>query len=175
MEELHICVQNYHHITVVTGSLFVILISKMMRMKKIFFAGLLITGFMFGAFAQDVKEKDVPAAIQSSFKTEFPKAKDVEWKLKEGKYKVEFEINGLDHFAKYGTDGKLIARGMKIRTSELPNAVTTAIKDVYAARMIDDAYRVDKDGAAFYLVKLKGDPETKVLYTADGQVAKMDK
>lgn len=146
-----------------------------MRMKKIFLVGLLATGFLMGAFAQDLKEKDVPGTIQSNFKAAFPNAKDVEWKLKEGKYKVEFELNGLEHFAKYGTDGKLLARGMKIRTSELPNAVTTAIKESYAARMIDDAYRVDKDGAAFYLVKLKGDPETKVLYTADGQVAKMDK
>lgn len=144
-------------------------------MKKILFACLLTAGLMTGTYAQDVKEKDVPATIQSNFKTGFPNAKDVEWKLKDGKYKVEFEVNGLDHFAKYGADGKLLARGMKIRTSELPNAVTTAIKGSYAARMIDDAYRVDKDGSAFYLIKLKGDPETKVLYTADGQVAKMDK
>jgi hypothetical protein len=144
-------------------------------MKKIFFLGLLTVGLMTGAYAQDeVKEKDVPAAIHSSFKSAFPNAKDVEWKLKDGKYKAKFEVNGLDHFAKYGADGKLLARGMKIRTSEIPNAVTTAIKETYAARMIDDVYRVDRNGAAFYLVKLKGDPETKVLYSADGQVAKMD-
>jgi hypothetical protein len=145
-----------------------------MRMKKIFFLGLLTTGLMLGTYAQDIKEKDVPAAIQTSFKTGFPNAKDVEWKLKDGKYKAKFEVNGLDHFAKYGADGKLMARGMKIRTSEIPNAVSTAVKNAYAARMIDDVYRVDKEGAAFYLVKMKGDPETKVLYTADGQVAKMD-
>lgn len=144
-------------------------------MKKILFLGLLTAGLMAGAYAQDeVKEKDVPAGIHSSFKSAFPNAKDVEWKLKDGKYKAKFEVNGLDHFAKYGADGKLLARGMKIRTSEIPNAVTAAIKETYAARMIDDVYRVDKNGAAFYLVKLKGDPETKVLYTADGQVAKMD-
>lgn len=145
-------------------------------MKKIFFAGLLTAGLMAGAYAQDnVKEKDIPAGIQSSFKSGFPNAKDVEWKLKDGKYKAKFEVNGLDHFAKYGADGKLIAKGMKIRTSEIPNAVSAAVKETYAARMIDDAYRVDKDGAVFYQLKLKGDPETKVLYTADGQVAKMDK
>ena len=61
---------------------------------------------------------------------------------------------------------------MKIRTSELPNAVATSVKNTYADRTIDDVYRVDKDGSAFYLVKLDGDPETKVLYSADGQVAK---
>lgn len=144
-------------------------------MKKIFFLGLLTAGLMAGAYAQnDVKEKDVPAAIQSNFKSGFPNAKDVEWKLKDGKYKAKFEVNGLDHFAKYGADGKLLARGMKIRTSEIPNAVSAAVKETYATRMIDDVYRVDRNGAAFYLVKLKGDPETKVLYTAEGQVAQMD-
>lgn len=128
---------------------------------------------MLGSYAQDnLKDKDLPPAIQSSFKTEFPNAKDIEWKMKDGKYKVEFEVNGLDHFAKYGTDGKLMAKGMKIRTSELPNAVATSVKNTYADRTIDDVYRVDKDGSAFYLVKLDGDPETKVLYSADGQVAK---
>jgi hypothetical protein len=145
-------------------------------MKKILFVGLFTAGLMLGSYAQDnLKEKDVPPAIQTSFKTEFPNAKDVEWKLKDGKYKVEFEINGLDHFAKYGTDGKIMAKGMKIRTSELPNAVATAVKSGYADRTIDDVYRVDKDGSAFYLVKLNGNPETKVMYSADGQVVPKDK
>ncbi|OQP54384.1 PepSY-like domain-containing protein [Niastella populi] len=142
-------------------------------MKKMIFVCLLTAGCMLGSYAQDnLKEKDLPPAIQTSFKTEFPNAKDIEWKMKDGKYKVEFEVNGLDHFAKYGTDGKLMAKGMKIRTSELPNAVATAVKTTYADRTIDDVYRVDKDGSAYYLVKLDGNPETKVLYSADGQVAK---
>jgi hypothetical protein len=145
-------------------------------MKKILFVGLFTAGLMLSSYAQDnLKEKDVPPAIQTTFKTEFPNAKDVEWKLKDGKYKVEFEINGLDHFAKYGTDGKIMAKGMKIRTSELPNAVSSAVKSGYADRTIDDVYRVDKDGSAFYLVKLNGNPETKVLYSADGQVVPKDK
>jgi hypothetical protein len=142
-------------------------------MKKILFAYLLTTGIMLGAYAQDkVKEKDVPAAVQTSFKSEFPNAKDVDWKMKEGKYKVQFEVNGLDHIASFGADGKLMSRGMKIRASELPAAIATSVKSSYADRSIDDVYRVDKNGAAYYLVKLNGDPETKILYAADGQVAK---
>lgn len=146
-------------------------------MKKIIFVLVLTSGLMLGSYAQEksqdkLNEKDVPTVIQTSFKSEFPNAKDVEWKMKEGKYKVAFEVNGLDHFAKYGTDGKLMAKGMKIRTSELPTAVATSVKNSYADRTIDEVYRVDKDGAAFYLVKLNGSPETKVMYSADGTVAK---
>jgi hypothetical protein len=147
--------------------------AKSYNMKKMLFAVLMTTGLSLAATAQDkLKEKDVPTAVQTSFKAAFPNAKDIEWKMKEGKYKVEFELNGNDNIAAFGTDGKMIARGMKIRVSELPNAVSTAVKGAHANRTIDDVYRIDKDGNALYLVKLDGDPDTKVLYTAEGQVAK---
>lgn len=147
-------------------------------MKKILFATVLATGLMLGASAQDiqeVKESDVPAVVKTSFKSAFPNAKDVEWKMKEGKYKVSFEVNGTDHMASFGTDGKMMSKGMKIRTSELPTAVSTAVKSAYADRNVDEVYRVDKDGTAYYLVKLSGDPDTKVKYTADGQLVKEKK
>ena len=130
------------------------------------------TSLALGASAQDMKESDVPTAVKTSFKTTFPNAKDVDWKMKEGKYKVAFEISGLDHMASFGADGKMIARGMKIRRSELPSAVSSAVKSAYANREIDDVYRVDKNGSAYYLVKLDGEPETKIMYSTDGQVVK---
>jgi hypothetical protein len=142
-------------------------------MKKILFAILLNTGLLLGASAQDkINESDVPAAVKTSFKTAFPNAKDVDWKMKEGKYKADFEINGLDHIASISADGKIISKGMKIRQSELPSAVSSAIKSAYADRTIDDVYSVDKNGTAYYLVKLEGNPETKILYSKDGQVVK---
>lgn len=142
-------------------------------MKKIVLAVLFATGLLFGSYAQEkINTKDVPAAVQTSFKSEFPNAKDVEWKMKDGKYKVEFDINGLDNIASYNAGGKLIAKGMKIRRSELPTPVANAVKSAYADKTIDDVYRVDRNGSAFYLVELSGNPETKVLYTPDGQVAK---
>lgn len=148
-------------------------------MKKILFATLLSTGLVLGASAQEakqvkpaqeLKEADVPATVKTNFKTAFPNAKDVEWKMKEGKYKVGFEVNGTDHMAAFDADGKMLSKGMKIRTSELPSAVATAVESAYADRTIVDVYRVDKDGTVQYLVKLDGDPETKIMYSADGQV-----
>jgi hypothetical protein len=148
-------------------------------MKKILFAFLLSTGLVLAASAQEdktstlqdkIKESDVPTAVQTSFKSSFPNATDVEWKMKEGKYKVKFEINGTDHMAAFGTDGKLMSKGLKIRTSELPSAVSAAVKNAYADRTIDNVYRVDKNGSVYYMVKLDGTPDTKVMYSADGQV-----
>ena len=144
-------------------------------MKKILFAVLCTTGLMLGANAQNsaqtkLKAGEVPASLKTSFKTEFPNAKDVAWTLKEGKFKVEFESNDLDHFAKYDADGKMIAKGMQIKQTDLPPAVTAAVKGAYAKREIDDVFKVEKEGTTFYLVKFDGNPETKVMYSADGQL-----
>lgn len=144
-------------------------------MKTLLFLALLTTGLMLGASAQEkdkIKESDVPTAIQTSFKTEFPNAKDVEWKMKEGTYKAKFKMNDMAHFAAYDAAGKMTSKGMKIKESELPSAVASAVKGSYADRAIDEVYSVDKSGTKHYMVKLKGTPETKLLYTADGQVVK---
>lgn len=139
-------------------------------MKKILFATLLSAGLMMGASAQETKESDVPPAVKTNFKTAFPNAKDVDWKMKEGKYKAKFEVNGTDYMASFGADGKILSKGLKIRRSELPTAVMDAVKS--AGKTIDNVYRMEKNGSTYYLVKLEGDPDTKVLYTPDGQVAK---
>jgi uncharacterized membrane protein YkoI len=141
-------------------------------MKKILFAMLLSAGFLIKASAQDIKAGEVPAAVKTNFKTAFPNAKEVDWKKKEGNYKAKFEINGTDYIAFYSADGKIISKGLKIRRSELPTAISDAVKNNYAGRTIDNVYRMDKNGTAYYLVKLEGDPDTKVLFTADGQVSK---
>ncbi len=139
-------------------------------MKKILFALLLSAGLMRGASAQETKASDVPAAVKTNFKTAFPNAKDVDWKTKEGKYKAKFEVDGTDYMASYGADGKILSKGLKIRRSELPTPVTDAVKN--SGKTIDNVYRIDKNGSTYYLVKLEGDQDTKVIYTPDGQIAK---
>ncbi len=46
-----------------------------------------------------VKEQDVPQAVKSAFTGQFPGASDVEWKMKNGNYKADFDMNGADHMA----------------------------------------------------------------------------
>jgi hypothetical protein len=151
---------------------------KRVFMKKILLALLLITGFTTSISAQEkerIKDKDVPAAVQTSFKNEYPEARDAEWKMKENVYKVHFEVNRTNHMASYDASGKLLSKGIEIQETELPAAVASALKSAYAGRTIDDVYRVEKDGSTNYLVKLDGRPETKILYSADGQIIKEKK
>jgi thioredoxin-related protein len=144
-------------------------------MKKKLLALLLLTGLTLSVTAQEkekIDQKDVPMAVLATFKNEYPEAKDMKWKMKEEKYKVEFEVNGTDHIASFDATGKMLSKGIEIKEAELPAAVTTAIQSGYAGRTIDDAYKVEKDSIIHYLVKLNGNPETKILYSADGQVIK---
>lgn len=142
-------------------------------MKKLFFAILLVTGLTQVAAAQEqVKESDVPAEVKTSFKSAYPDAQGVEWKMKEGTYKAKFQANGTENFAAFDPAGKLLAKGVKIKESEIPAAVSTAVKSGYADKTIDNVFKVEKNGTTHYMVKFTGTPETKVAYTADGQVVK---
>lgn len=144
-------------------------------MKKTFLAILLTAGLALELSAQEkqvVKDKDLPAAIQTSFRTEFPDARDAEWILKDGHYKVEFEVNDVDNIASFDASGTLISKGIEIRQNELPTAVTSALQSGHAGKGIDDVYKMEKDGNIHYLVKFSGNPKTKVVYSADGQEIK---
>jgi hypothetical protein len=144
-------------------------------MKKKLLAFCLAVGTVLSINAQEKKkisESEVPAAIQTTFKGQYPNAADAEWKLKEGKYKVHFEVDGTKQMAAFDQSGTLLSKGVQVKEADLPTAIGTSTKSMYANREIDEIYKIDKNGTTNYLVKLKGDPDTKVLYSADGQVIK---
>ena len=144
-------------------------------MKKKLLAFCLAAGIVLSVNAQEktkISDKDLPATIQTNFKSQYPDASGADWKLKDGKYKVHFNVNGTKQMAAYDQAGTMLSKGIEIKESELPANITSSTKSLYTNRSIDEVYKVDKNGATQYLVKLKGDPETKILYSADGQVIK---
>lgn len=147
-------------------------------MKKQFLALCVAAGLAIGVNAQQttdpqpVQDKDVPASIQTSFKGQYPDATMPEWMMKEGKYKVHFKVNDVKQIAAFDETGALLFKGVAVKESELPASISTNTKSVYTGRAIEEVYKLDKNGTVSYLVKLNGKPETKVLYSADGQVIK---
>jgi hypothetical protein len=119
-----------------------------------------------------LNQNDVPQAVKTSFQKAYSTATDIQWKLKDGNYKVHFEINDMDHLAEIDPSGNIIATGMKVSNSELPTSVTNAVQTGYANHKIDGVYKIEKGGATLYLVKLDGKPDRKVLYSADGRIIK---
>ena len=149
-------------------------------MKKTILAFLLMAGVTLGVKAQDQntqdqkKEKEkissteVPAAVQTSFSSNFANATDVEWKKKDADYKVSFEINDVDHHAMFSSTGTLLWKGEEIQEAAIPAAVMTALKKDHPNHRIDDAYTIVKDGTTSYKISLDGNPDLKVKYSADG-------
>jgi len=144
-------------------------------MKKQLCTIFLAAGLALGVYAQDettVQDRDLPAGIQTSFKSQFADANGAEWKMKDGKYKVNFKRNGVKNMASFDETGNLLSKGVEIKENELPAAITTAVSTGYADRKIDEIYRVETNGTTSYMVKLKGDPKTKLMYSEDGQIIK---
>ena len=142
-------------------------------MKKTIMAFLLMAGITLGVRAQEEKKEkisdaDVPQAVQTSFKSTFANATDVEWKKKDNDYKVSFKLNNAEQHAMFDSSGTLLSQGQKIQESELPAAVSSAIKKDYSDHRIDEAYTIVKDGTTTYKVELDGSPDVKVKYSADG-------
>jgi len=129
--------------------------------------------FSLSASAQDLLASQVPAPVQAAFAKAFPNAMDVDWDLKGTQYKVEFETGLLftDHEAWYDASGKLLRHEEEISVSDLPAAVASAVQAEFPGYRIDDMERITVDGTVSYVVelKLKGQPEWKVAYSAEGK------
>ncbi|MCU0384867.1 MAG: PepSY-like domain-containing protein, partial [Flavihumibacter sp.] len=137
------------------------------------FTFFLVAGMAMGVQAQQpVQERDLPDGILISFKNEFTDVSGSEWKMKDGIYKVHFKRNGVKNMASFDETGKLTSKGVEIKENELPSAINTAVSSAHSGRKIDEIYKIEKDAKTSYLVKLKGDPETKLMYSAEGQLLK---
>ena len=149
-------------------------------MKKIviiLLVSILTTGSLF---AQEMAEKDVPAAVVSTFKNKFPEAAGSEWKKnKSGKYEVKFKNEGKKAEAKFMTDGQWDSSETRLEASALPGSVSDYLKKNYAAYKIDQVkWEEDKDASKNkYEVKLKKEKsEVELVFDGEGKfIKKKDK
>lgn len=142
--------------------------SKGIKLMMIFILG---TGVVF---AQDIPESQVPSVIVNSFKSEFPKAKDIEWELKGDLYNVEFEIGwSVDYEAWFNASGKLIKYTMEVSKKDIPKAITDAIKKQYKGYRLDDAKKIIENGVETYKIEIEnGNIELKLIYSKEGKLIK---
>ncbi len=107
--------------------------------------------------------------IQDAFKQKFPNATDIEWKVSNKVYEIDFEINGVDHEAWYDSDANLLMYKYDIANNELPSAVSSAIANDYPGYILDDAEKVFKGNITGYYVDLKKNKkEIHAFYNEDG-------
>ncbi|MGZ3904746.1 MAG: PepSY-like domain-containing protein [Bacteroidia bacterium] len=127
------------------------------------------------AWAQKVKESEVPKAVLTSFQNNFKGAKVEKWeKEKDGSYEAEFDVNKVETSASFSADGKLNETETEIKTSELPKAVTDYIAKNYAGYKNEEAAKiVDAGGKVSYEAEVKkGKEEMDLIFDSNGNFMK---
>ena len=109
------------------------------------------------------------ATIQTAFNEKFPNATDVEWKVSNEVYEIDFEINQIDYEAWYDSNANLLMYKHDIANNELAPAVSSAIAKDYPGYVLDEAEKVYKGNIiGFYVDLKKKKEEINAFYKEDG-------
>lgn len=122
--------------------------------------------------AQDLKTSDVPSNLTNNFQKSYANATGVEWEMDGDNYKVEFDVNKMEHEIWYSKDGTVVKTESEISESELPSAIKSVIKNKYADYKVDSIEMTESNGEKNYEVELeKGwTKEVKVVFDSTGKV-----
>lgn len=131
----------------------------------------LFLGFNAG-FAQKIPSSQVPSLVLNHFNQSFPKAYDVEWKIKNDQYYAEFDTRrSIDHEAWYDQYGKLLKHKEDISTRKIPAAIQSAVKNNYKGFRMEDAKKITTGTSVQYTVELKSPKQDwKVWFNENGTV-----
>ena len=143
-------------------------------MKKYFLVSLMT--FLLAvnaAFAQKIHKSSVPSIIVNNFHQNFPRAYDVEWKLENELYKVEFEtgLRRYDHTVWFDSLGQMKRHKEEISKSKLPAQVTQKINSDFAGYRISDVKKITERKSVLYTLEVKRfNDEWKVSIDSDGNI-----
>lgn len=124
--------------------------------------------------AQKIHQKEVPAAVKSSFQKHYPSAKEVKWEKENTNYEAEFEINKTESSALFDSQGHLKELEQEIKTSELPkNTLEYCRKNFPAYKVTEAAKITDATGKITYEAELeKGKEHFDIIFDDQGNFLK---
>ena len=113
-----------------------------------------------------------PGNIAELIEQKYPGARIVDIERENGMVEAEIIDGNRKKDVYFSTANEWVKTEWKIRASELPAAVTTAIANSqYASYRIDDADYVQTPAAEYYLIELeKGNSEVKLRITETGTI-----
>ena len=130
-------------------------------MKKLMLSAILLAGTFTGiVLAQDLKEKDVPAAVKTAFVKKYPesaKAK-VSWEKEKGNFEANWGgKSGEDNSAVFTPSANFVELVQAIPISQLPASVAPYIAKHYKGAKIKEAGKVtDASGRHMFEAEIKG-------------------
>ncbi len=134
--------------------------------------GLSLVALLFGIITACAQQK-APAEVQNAFKQKYPEAKSVQWEMEnDNEWEAEFKMNGREMSANFDLQGNWQQTETEVKMSELPVAVSDAIKTQFAGYKAEEPEKIEMaNGEVAYEVALeKDDEEWEVVFAADGTV-----
>jgi len=128
---------------------------------------------MTSAFAQKIKEKDVPANVKSALKKAFPKAEKAKWSKEGNNLEAEFVVNKEETSVVIDVSGNILETEVEIEVSQLPKSIVDFVKSNYKGQSIKEAAKItDAKGAFTYEAEIKG---RDLIFSSDGKFIKESK
>ena len=142
-------------------------------MKKAAFILPVIIAFAASTYAQDIKTKDVPAAVKEALIKKYPKATKVSWEKEKGNYEANWGgKSGEDTSVQFTPVGAFVEEVDAIPVSQLPAEVAAYVKAHYNGAKIKEAGKVtDASGKHFFEAEIKG---KDLIFDESGKFVKVD-
>jgi hypothetical protein len=138
-----------------------------MKKLALMTVAVLITTF---AFAQKVKEKEVPTSVKTAFQNNFPQAKVEQWEKEGVNFEAEFELNNSEQSVVFDDQGNLLETEIEIGISQLPKGVLEYVKANYQGQNIKEVAKItDAKGTVTYESEIKG---MDLLFDSTGKFIK---
>ncbi len=124
------------------------------------------------AYAQKVKEANVPAEVKDAFKKKWPDAKVEKWE-KEGQwYEAEYEAGKTEGSVALDVKGNVMETEKEIKPSELPKAVTDHVSKNMPGKKIKEASHItDVKGAVWYEAEVD---DVDYIFDSEGKFVKKE-
>jgi len=146
---------------------------KYKTMKKIIlfpFAAVLLN---YSAIAQDLKAKNVPAAVKEALAKKYPNATEVSWEKEKGNYEANWGgKSGEDTSVQLTPAGVFVEEVDAISVSQLAASVAPYVKAHFNGAKIREAGKLtDANGNKMLEVEIKG---KELLFDESGKFIKVD-
>lgn len=118
---------------------------------------------------------NVPPAAKAHFAQHYPKAKAEEWQQGAKHFSIEFDLRGEGYKATYAADGKWVRTEHDIAKTEVPLAVTKALKaSKYATWDLDDEeeHHTPEHPSVIKLKLESPTQKVELFYLPDGKLLK---
>ncbi len=142
-------------------------------MKKQLLIVLALACAALGAAAQDIKAKDVPAAVKDAFAKKYPAATKVGWEKEKGNYEANWGgKTGEDNAAMFTPAAVFVEYVNAIPISSLPKSVVPYVKAHFKTPVKEAGKGIDAEGKTFYEAEIKGAKD--VVFDETGKFIKVD-